>query len=266
MLKTKAFTMAEVLVSLTIIGVIASLTIPAVMYNTTKKTNQALLKKALVKLDTVVEMAYTESEFQPFNCFYWENGSPTGCKSIPQYDDNGKIIGWENENCQEGENPNGKFANCQNLYNYIKNNLKTVKTCDNNAFINECAPDYKGIDSVYEEKNPPPDDNATEEEKKTWETNKSNDIVGCSGWTYENMKKKPAIVTSDGMIFIPYAVGTPIFAIDVNGKKEPNRFGYDVFFLILKGTDETIPGFTTGGCDYYEKGGVSTSTMLNGTF
>ena len=266
MIKTKAFTMAEVLVSLTIIGVIASLTIPAVMYNTTKKTNQALLKKALVKLDTVVEMAYTESEFQPFNCFYWENGSPTDCRAEKVYDEEGRFTNWEYKDCEEGENPNGKFNNCSKFYYYLKNNLKAIKVCDSNAYDNGCAPNYKGIDSVYKENNPPPDDNATDEEKKTWETNKSNAIVDCNGWTYENMKKKPAIVTSDGMIFIPYAVGTPIFAIDVNGKKGPNRFGYDVFFLILKGTDENIPGFTTGGCEYIEKGGISTYDMLNGTF
>lgn len=266
MFKTKAFTMAEVLVSLTIIGVISSLTIPAVIHNTVKKQNQALLKKALIKLDTVVEMAYMESQFQPFNCYYWENGSPTGCKAVPQYDENGEKTGWTYENCANGESPNGKFSNCSNLYDYVKNNLKTVKTCDNNAFTNGCAPDYKGIDSVYEENNPPPDEDASEDEKKAWEVNKSNNTVGCSGWTYENMKKKPAIVTSDGMIFIPYEDSIPIFAIDVNGKKGPNRFGYDVFFLQLKGTGENIPGFAPGSCEFIEKGGVSTSTMLNGTF
>lgn len=266
MIKTKAFTMAEMLVSLSIIGVIAALTIPAVMYNTEKKANQALLKKALTKLDTAVEMAYTESQFQPFNCYYWENGSPTDCRAVEKRDEDGKVLGWDLKDCAPGESPNGKFANCENFYNYLKNNLKTAKVCDNNAFENGCAPDYKGKDTVYEANNAKPGDDATEEEKKQWETNKANSVVGCGGWTYATMKTKPAIVTSDGMIMLPYALSTPIYAIDVNGKKGPNRFGYDVFFLQLKGTEETIPGFSAGGCEFIEKGGVSTYTMLNGTF
>lgn len=266
MVKTKAFTMAEMLISLSIIGVIAALTIPAVMYSTTKKQNQALLKKALTKLDTIAEMAYTESQFQPFNCYYWENGSPSGCYAERILDEDGKVTGWNLKNCKEGEDPNGKFGNCVAFFNYMKNNLKTTKTCDSNAHANGCTPDYKGRDTVYEENNPKPNDDAPEEEKKQWEINKSNDIMGCEKWTYEEIKKKAAIITSDGMIIIPYALGTPIYAIDVNGKKGPNRFGYDVFFLILKGTEETIPGFSAGGCDFYEKGGVSTYNMLKGTF
>lgn len=266
MVKTKAFTMAEMLISLSIIGVIAALTIPAVMYNTTKKQNQALLKKALTKLDTAVEMAYTESQFQPFNCYYWEGGSPTDCHAVRKTDDDGKIIGWDYEDCAPGENPNGKFQNCTNFYNYLKNNLKTAKVCDSKAFENGCAPNYKGKDTVYEENNEKPSDDATEEEKKQWEVNKSNSVMGCGGWSYETMKSKPAIVTSDGMIIMPYSLNIPIFAIDVNGKKGPNRFGYDVFFLQLRGTESTIPGFAAGGCEFLEKGGVSTYNMLYGTF
>lgn len=267
MFKIKAFTMAEMLISLSIIGVIASLTIPAVMHSTEKKANQALLKKALTKLDTIAEMAVTESQFQPFNCYYWEvKPENSNCHAVEQKDEDGKITGWKHEDCAPGENPNGKFGNCEAFYNYVKNNLKTTKVCDSNAYENGCAPNYKGRDTVFEDKNPAPGEDATEEEKRKWEAEKSNSIVGCGGWSYENMKKKPAIVTSDGMIILPYAATIPIYAIDVNGKKGPNRFGYDVFFLILKGTDSTLPGFTSGGCDYYEKGGITTYNMLNGVY
>lgn len=52
----KAFTLAEALITLVIIGVIASLTVPAVLVSTEQNEYKTALKKALSHLNEVIEM------------------------------------------------------------------------------------------------------------------------------------------------------------------------------------------------------------------
>lgn len=55
-LKHKAFTLAEALITLVIIGVIAALTIPAILVNTEQHEYKSALKKALSTLNQVIEL------------------------------------------------------------------------------------------------------------------------------------------------------------------------------------------------------------------
>lgn len=54
--KKKAFTLAEALVTLVIIGVIAALTIPGILVNTEQHEYKSALKKALSMLNQVIEL------------------------------------------------------------------------------------------------------------------------------------------------------------------------------------------------------------------
>ena len=54
--KKKGFTLAEALVTLVIIGVIAALTIPAILVNTEQHEYKSALKKALSALNQVIEL------------------------------------------------------------------------------------------------------------------------------------------------------------------------------------------------------------------
>ena len=54
--KKKAFTLAEALITLVIIGVIAALTIPAILVNTEQHEYKSALKKALSMLNQVIEL------------------------------------------------------------------------------------------------------------------------------------------------------------------------------------------------------------------
>lgn len=54
--KKKAFTLAEALITLVIIGVIAALTIPAILLNTEQHEYKSALKKALSMLNQVIEL------------------------------------------------------------------------------------------------------------------------------------------------------------------------------------------------------------------
>ncbi len=237
--KIKAFTLAEMLISLSIIGVIAALTVPAVVNNSQKRANAALLKKAVVKLDEVVEFSIAESRFQPYpKCFY-----------------------------SRTNNGDRQFSQCAELYNFMKENLRVSKICNDNGVAKGCMPQYKGKDTVYKENNPAPPEDASQEDKDKYEEGLEASTAGCGGWSYDSMQNKAAIVTTDGMIFIPYVNDFsewPIFAVDVNGKKAPNRFGYDVFFLQLFGGSGEIPSFgAPWNCEYIEKGGLTTQEMIN---
>lgn len=267
--RLKAFTMAEVLVSLTIIGILSILTIPAVVSSTEKRTNAALLRKAVAKLDMVYEQAATEEQFMPvMKCFYWRDSDVSknrneGCKSERIYNDDGLLTGWKTI-CPEGvtspENLNGRYDHCSALYNYMLENMKVTKSCT--AAQDGCIPNYDGKDVIAAQKTPQGDDESDEQ----FEIRMKNSVKGCEGWSAANMRTKPAFITNDGMIFMPYSTGIPIFAVDVNGKKGPNKFGYDVFFLTAKGDLNETPSFYPGGCDFYHKGGTTTSAMLNGKY
>ena len=56
--KKSGFTLAEVLVTLMIIGVIASMTVPSLMQNTAQQEYKAALKKAVSTLNQAVAMNY----------------------------------------------------------------------------------------------------------------------------------------------------------------------------------------------------------------
>ena len=57
-MKKQGFTLAEILISLMILGVIASLTIPSLIQNTTKKEQIVQLKKGLSMMNQAVTMNY----------------------------------------------------------------------------------------------------------------------------------------------------------------------------------------------------------------
>ena len=63
--KKKGFTLAEALVTLVIIGVIAALTIPAILVNTEQHEYKSALKKALSALNQVIELNVALDSYGP---------------------------------------------------------------------------------------------------------------------------------------------------------------------------------------------------------
>ena len=57
-MKRNAFTLAEVLITVVIIGVIAAITIPAIVENTNAQEYRTALKKALSELNQAMELHY----------------------------------------------------------------------------------------------------------------------------------------------------------------------------------------------------------------
>ncbi len=66
------------------------------------------------------------------------------------------------------------------------------------------------------------------------------------------------------MIFFPYSSNyASIIAVDVNGMKGPNKWGYDLFSLQVVGNYSKNPVYKPGGCEFVEKDGKSGTQMLN---
>ncbi|MBQ8635758.1 type II secretion system protein [bacterium] len=72
--KKKAFTLAEALITLVIIGVIAALTIPAILVNTEQHEYKSALKKALSALNQVIELNIALEGYGPIESGYMGDG------------------------------------------------------------------------------------------------------------------------------------------------------------------------------------------------
>ena len=112
MQKRKAFTLAEVLITLGIIGIVAAMTMPTLLANYRKKQTVTQLKKAYSEIQQALKL----SEAQ-----------------------NGELSGWNiDDDSQEAK---FKFAN-----EYFTKYFKTLKKCA--ATSEECFPDFKNINGT----------------------------------------------------------------------------------------------------------------------
>lgn len=186
----RGFTLAEVLITLSVIGVVAALTMP-VMYS---KIQRNILNNQFRKSYNTFFNSFRKSVFDMdnnTNCYYYATEETT----------------FETSGC------------CEFWFNNFVENLKIVKVCMGNAFEDGCIPDYNFEVSS-----------------------------GCMGFSSENIKQNAYVyVAADGTIFIPYYdskwSAAPVVLVDVNGKKGPNKAGYDVFsFAISKRGNSIVTG------------------------
>lgn len=183
-MKKRAFTLAEVLITLGIIGIVAAMTLPTVV----NKVGKNVLKQQFKKEYSV----------------YSQNLLKT------TYDLDGSI------NCHYGQDENGLITNtgqdytgCKEFYEKFAHNLKIIKKCEGNALSGGCLPRY----SEYRTDS------------------------GCGGYNEESFNvTNTAYVIADGSILMPYGnLALAAFVVDINGKKGPNKAGYDLFnFSIVK--------------------------------
>lgn len=251
------------LITVVIIGVIASITIPVMMNSYKWKVYRTGLFKAKSVLDQAVMKYYAENGILP-KCGYWKKNpylSSNGgsCNAVcGEYTAAGSCKKWV---CRQTGNSipddyNGNFADCVDLYNFFLKNMNVIKVCNNNAYRNGCIPEYGGNDTAYNTKNP---------DKSDYEVNQA--LAGCNGWNQNKILSGMAFVTADGMIFFPYSgVYARLMAVDVNGQKGPNKWGHDIHPLTPKmsGFESDIRFFPGGGCEFIEYGGVSGAELLYG--
>lgn len=259
----KAFTLAEVLITLAIIGVVAGLTIAT----TVNKSREKIIKKQYLKAYTVVSqalaLAVNELGYN-VRCFYWEpdaNPNKDVEAMCVSYDVNGDCSSYKDKKgnpLPADYNGYGSTAECQKLSNAIKSKLKIIKTCKGNGLKNGCLPDYNGIDTVYKINN-----TTGGVEPTAYKINQS--TSGCAGFRKKSiLEDNNAYVLADGLILFAYSNSwdiSKLFALDTNGKKPPNKWGHDVFAFTLKGSKKHGPRLYPGGCYNMETGGVSGEVM-----
>ena len=221
-----AFTLAEVLITLGIIGIVAAITIPMLMTKIGWTVRKTQYKKAVSVMNEALKLVYEKTD-TIYSCYYGHSYS------------NSSYDGQTNSQCNE-------------LGTQMMQVLKVAHVCRGNAYNDGCIPKYKGIDSILKE-----DDDITDDELETWTT-------GCSGFKENNiLNQNTAIVLMDGTIIGIYGAGSfnNLFFVDVNGMQKPNKWGYDVFaFMIM--SDDTKLYLRQGGCLMIEKGGRTGSQMF----
>ena len=219
----EGFTLAEVLITLGIIGIVAAMTMPTII----NKCQEAILKNQFKKAYATVYNAYykTLSDLDFNNTCFYSTGTtsnPNDCKIFRE--------------------------------NFIKN-LKISKICDRGE-AEGCIPKYKGIEEVKQSIKP----DATDEELDFAKNN-------CY-FSKTQIPNYNAIVLADGVTIIPSknhgADQLMYAAMDINGKKGPNKWGYDIFVYQASFYNMKKLDFTGDGCNnnFIEKGGKNIKQML----
>lgn len=218
----KGFTLAEVLITLGIIGIVAAMTMPSLISNYKNKAIDAQFKRVYSNIYNAMKMIESRDGTFP-QCFYTYG---------------------------KGTLDEQKFSQCIDFYEKITKEMHVIKICKGNAYNDGCIPKYQGVNTIKEY-----EDTAY--------------IIGCGGYAQNNiLNRNWAYVFNDGSILFTYAAvsnnynnWSGVFAIDVNGKKPPNKWGHDVFSFAF---EEKKPGIIqmVPTCSLREKGGRTSSDIL----
>ena len=194
-MKKRAFTLSEVMITLLLIGVIASLTITNVSTSIQKRMRLAQFKSAYSMLQTALENVNSEAG-HIYACYLQ---IAPGTDDREDYGIDSDVSGASAKQCSEFKE---KFLN----------NLGVSHSCESDSVEEGC------ITNKYTFPN-----------------------SNCLGFKSDFNKNK-AYVLDNGMILIEASShGIREFAIDVNGRKGPNRWGVDLFtFQIMSTGVKTI--------------------------
>ena len=231
----KGFTLAEVLITLAIIGIVAAITIPTISKN------------------------IQQAAGRPIKCHYWSSNPYSGkcTATCPVKNEYGTCIGG-NVCAETGLSiPSdyvGPMSECRKFHEELFiNTLKTVKICKDHAYEQGCLPkDFRGADVINSEKNP------------------DNNYDPNGNFSDNKIKNNyPVFVLADGTYVIGFAVyfpQMPLYTVDINGHKGPNKWGYDIFSFRLKG--DLNNGIKVFSSTAYatEKGGKTFEQMYNECF
>ena len=245
-----AFTLAEVLITLGIIGVVAAMTLPMLIQNYQKMVLKNQFKKTYTTLFNAVKLAQSKNE-APVYCYYWQKSRYSGavCTGHNEY---GVCNKWEMpDGSSLPSDYNGLYSDCLSFYKnkLFGHVLKYAKYCKDNALSNGCITgQYRGVDKIKAEI-----DDSVEYDPNM-------------GFSDTRLKKTgEAWVLVDGTVIVKWCGSgctTPIFMVDINGHKRPNKWGYDIFSFIFKGTESDGITKLAPYNYFYEEGGFSDSQML----
>ena len=244
-----AFTLAEVLITLGVIGVVAALTLPSIVHNVQKVVLKNQFKRAYSNFYNAIKYVQVQNG-APYACFYWDK-KPYGDAECSEFNEYGSCIGWTLADGSPLPNDYmGKISDCRKFTEDLMKALNVVKFCENNALANGCVTDsFRGVDKIKAEQNP---------DKIIDPTQTFGDVAV--------KQKYPAFITADGVLYSRYvSMGSlPVFMVDVNGSKGPNKWGYDIFSFTINGDE--VNGITKIRQIMYvfERGGTTMNDILSG--
>lgn len=241
-----AFTIAEVLITLGIIGIVAAMTMPVLIAGYQKNVLKNQFKKTYSMLSQAIVKTQADLGYVP-DCYYYETGAsvPHHCA---EYNSNGTCKRYEtNDGGSVPADVNGPLGECSVFTTAFLKNLNIIKTCKK-VYDDGCIPAYKGYEDILRET----DDSLTDVD------------INKKGYVYlqkANLYAKPGYVFSDGSVLIDLN-NMNIFAIDINGKKGPNKWGYDLFNFRLQGLSSKPVYLAPHPLSIYEQGGKPTKEMV----
>ena len=245
-----AFTLAEVLITLGIIGVVAALTLPVLIAKYQQKAGIVGFKKSMSVLNqaaakTVVDLGYIPE------CYKWLKSPYPGMDNCISTDAIGACNKWgDSDGNPRPSDYRGRFTECEVFADQFFKNLKVIKNCDR-AYYDGCTVAYKGSDTLKKEN----DDSLSD-----------NDLLiataGDPAVRTENLKRSNAVVLEDGLTILGPKTKPVELVVDVNGKRGPNKWGYDIFRISLKGGPEKGLFYMPLDIMPLEKGGLKPSQAL----
>lgn|SRR5574344_975021 len=250
----KAFTLVDVMITLAVIGFIAMIVIPWFL----DWHRQMVLRSRFKVTYSMLQNAWSDvaiSNGIQTECYYW-NRNPYGDSVCTSYDANGACVTAVFGNgTPVPADYSGKFNDCVSMKAQLQKAINVSKTCSSNAVSLGCIPDYAGVDTVYKAANP----------------SVSADFIkrqtgSCWKWRKDEIaKNREAWVLSNGVIILWYE-GPDLFAVDVNGKQPPNKWGYDLFPFVTQSDQNQPLLLTPGGCEYPEEGGMAAAEMVHAIY
>ena len=210
-LPTHAFTLAEVLITLGIIGIVAAMTLPVLIGKAERYILVQQFKKAYSNIQNIVELVQVE------------NGMPYDCYS--------RI--WSSE-----------LTQCPEFLEAFLSKMQVLQKCDSDNY--DCHPKYKTKVEVLA---------AGGEEIRNTSCSYS-----LSGGHFYVLKDGSFLFLND---IDDVNTHQPFFAVDVNGNKGPNKFGYDMFYLSFYRENQFKNVVVSHGtCALKEKGGFWLDEVL----
>ena len=187
-LKRAAFTLAEVLITLGIIGVVAAITLPTLIQNYQKQVWVNQLKKAYSSLNNGVRQMIVDQGCSDVTCTnFWDDGYVVIEPSL-------------NDNFVKSFTKTFKLSNVQEL---TENSIYAYP-------LRTIANDDEDEESFYYDY-----------------------MVGVGG------------TSPDGMImFLGATYGGYLIMVDINGLKNPNQFGRDIFIFQISSKGLVVPTYS----------------------
>ena len=147
--------------------------------------------------------------------------------------------------CYYGKNGiSSNYTGCSEFFQDFMQYFKYIKYCESNAFSNGCIPKYDSYCSKD---------------------------GGCLGFSEDRVNtESKAWVLNDGSSFICYNANSktcsmPLFQVDINGKKAPNKGSYDLVAFSISRYGDTLK-LDISSCVPYSEGAIVKGSDISGVY